>query len=143
MSFIKCLLDRGHMVMFSDFSLKALINDWKEDLLGPNPFVKTKEFSYKFRLRFDPATLSTCPSAQLKKLGELASNGKADLHAMPGTIAFSVNWAKADCSAYDCKVLTVMTELDDQPATPSPGQVSEAGSHRGFAGHVLLTYPSG
>ncbi len=24
--------------MFSDFSLKALIKNWKEDCLGPNPF---------------------------------------------------------------------------------------------------------
>ncbi len=39
--FLKIVLDKGHMVMFSDFSLKALINDWDSNLLGPNPFVKT------------------------------------------------------------------------------------------------------
>ena len=39
--FLKIVLDKGHMVMFSDFSLKALINDWDSSLLGPNPFVKT------------------------------------------------------------------------------------------------------
>ena len=26
------------MAMFSDFSLKALINEWNPDMLGPNPF---------------------------------------------------------------------------------------------------------
>ncbi len=39
--FLKIILDKGHMAMFSDFSLKALIKDWKSDVLGPNPFVKT------------------------------------------------------------------------------------------------------
>jgi hypothetical protein len=140
---VKRLLDRGHMVMFSDFSLKALIKDWKEDLLGPNPFVKVTEFSNKFVLRFDPSVLSRCPSAQLQKLGELASNGKTELHAMPGTIAFSVRWQKADCSAYNCQVLTVMTEFDGQRASPMQGEGCEVGGHRGLAGHVLLTYPSG
>lgn len=143
MGLVKRLLDQGHMVMFSDFSLKALIKDWKEDLLGPNPFVKTTELNSSFQLRFDPAVLSACPSAQLQKLGELASNGKAELHAMRNTIAFSVKWRKADCSAYKCEVLTVMTKLDGQPACPVPGEDCEASGHCGLAGHVLLTYPSG
>lgn len=143
MNLVKCLLDRGHMVMFSDFSLKALIQDWQEDLLGPNPFVKSTEFGGKFKLRFDPMILSECPSAQLQKLGELAGDGKAELNALPGTIAYSVRWSKADCSAYNCKVLTVMTELEGKPARPVPGEGCEVGSHQGLAGHVLLTYPSG
>jgi len=143
MHLVKYLLDKGHMVMFSDFSLKALIQDWREDLLGPNPFVKATELNSRFKLRFDPAVLSACPSAQLQKLGELASDGKAELHAMSGTIAFSVQWEKADCTAYDCQVLTAMTELDGQPARPLPNQNCEAGGHNGFAGHALLKYPSG
>ena len=37
--FLKVAMDRGHMAMFSDFSLKALIKCWKDDYgLGPNPF---------------------------------------------------------------------------------------------------------
>lgn len=39
MKFAKKMIDRGHMVMFSDFSLKALINNWDSHILGPNPFV--------------------------------------------------------------------------------------------------------
>ena len=39
--FIKFVIDRGHMAMFSDFSLKALINEWPENSsLGKNPFVQ-------------------------------------------------------------------------------------------------------
>jgi hypothetical protein len=143
MTLAKRLIDRGHMVMFSDFSLKALIRQWDEDRLGPNPFVKVGEFSTCFKLRFDPAALSDCPSAQLQKLGELASDGNAELHAMGGTIAFSVLWQKADCSAYTCQVLTVMTEMEGRPVDVRAGQGCEVGAHRGNAGHVLLTYPSG
>lgn len=35
------MIDKKFLCMFSDFSLKALINDWDASLLGPNPFVKT------------------------------------------------------------------------------------------------------
>jgi hypothetical protein len=38
-TFLKTVLDRGHMAMFSDFSLKALIHQWDAKKLGPNPFV--------------------------------------------------------------------------------------------------------
>jgi hypothetical protein len=143
MNLVKKLIDNGFMVMFSDFSLKALIKNWSENLLGPNPFVKCAEFGGSFQLSFDPAVLSACPSAQLQKLGELASNGKAELHAMPSTIALSVQWSKADNSAYECKVLTAMTKFEGKPVCPSQGQGCEAGGKRGWAGHVLLTYPSG
>jgi len=145
MNVTKYLLDRGHMVMFSDFSLKALIKDWKEDALGPNPFVKTSEFSNKFVLRFAPEVVKKCPSAQLQKLGELASDGKAALHAMSGTIAFSVDWRIADCRNYKCEVLTVMTEtgIRGDAVVPHAGQVCEVDNYKGWAGHVLLTYESG
>merc|ERR1711953_78428 len=43
MDLIQLLLQRGHMVMCSDFSLKALIKQWSERRLGPNPFVKIGE----------------------------------------------------------------------------------------------------
>jgi len=36
---INYLITKGHMVMCSDFATKALITDWNEKLLGPNPFV--------------------------------------------------------------------------------------------------------
>jgi len=51
--FLKKAIDRGHMAMFSDFSLKALVNQWKEKYeLGPNPFVQTQEYSGHFVVRF-------------------------------------------------------------------------------------------
>lgn len=38
--FVKFVIDKGHMAMFSDFSLKSLINEWDAAKLGPNPFKK-------------------------------------------------------------------------------------------------------
>merc|ERR1712138_173564 len=35
------------------------------------------------------------------------------------------------------------TKLNGRPARPVPGMGCEVGSHRGLAGHVLLTYPTG
>jgi len=138
---MKKLLDKGHMIMYSDFALKALITDWDEPLLGPNPFVKFGEFSDSFDLHFDPPTLIACPSAQLQRVGELCENGTAKVHALGGTIAFSVNKLKSDTSKYKLQVLTVATRLGST-AIPSNLTVSAAGA-TGAAGHVLLTYPTG
>lgn len=37
------MIDKKFLCMFSDFSLKALINNWNSKLLGPNPFKKIEE----------------------------------------------------------------------------------------------------
>ena len=53
--------------MFSDFSLKALINEWRdEDYFGPNPFVHFSSYGGNFNLRFDPKKFLESPSAQLQ-----------------------------------------------------------------------------
>ena len=51
--FLKKVIDKGHMTMFSDFSLKTLIKEWDEKYgLGPNPFFQTSEHSGNFVVRF-------------------------------------------------------------------------------------------
>jgi len=45
------------MVMFSDFSLKALIKQWDNKVLGPNPFVKVSEYGGNFTLEFNSKDL--------------------------------------------------------------------------------------
>ena len=47
------ILDRGHMAMFSDFSLKALVKNWDAHQLGPNPFVRVGQHTGLFELRFE------------------------------------------------------------------------------------------
>ena len=67
------------MAMFSDFSLKALINQWDSEYLGPNPFKKINEFEGHFTLSFSNNELKDCPSAQLQLVGEMAEEGKCNV----------------------------------------------------------------
>jgi len=126
--------------MFSDVSLKALINNWSDKHgLGPNPFVQTHEYSGNFVLRFDHEVLERCPSAQLNILGSLSEGNQVNVHAMGGTIVYSVNQRNLRHNDYQLEVLTVVETL-----TPnSEHLVSKIGHYSGAAGHVLLKYPSG
>jgi len=139
------LLQRGHMVMCSDFSLKALIRQWSTDRFGPNPFVKIGEFNGTMRLDFDSSRLAECPSAQLQRAGDLCGNGFATIKAMSGTIAYTVDsGVQRVTDAYRLEVLTVATEMAGVNLSGLPlERTCEAGGRRGAAGHVLLRYTSG
>lgn len=141
---IAFLLKKGHMVMCSDFSLKALIKQWRSTDLGPNPFVKLTEFGGSMQLNFDSARLAECPSAQLQRAGDLSESGQATVHAMSSTIVYTVDQRVASQDAYALEVLTVATgirnvNLDALP----PFQTCVVRDQKGTAGHVLLRYPSG
>jgi len=152
---IDTFISRGSFVMASDFSLKALIHDWQPAVLGPNPFVQLggRGCGASFELRFDPAKLSSCPSAQLAAVGALCEQGFARSHAMPGTILYAVDESKAAAAtaAGSCiEVLTVVARADGMTATQQLSLaglkgplLSETGGAQGLAGHVLLTRPSG
>ncbi|CAJ1345708.1 unnamed protein product [Effrenium voratum] len=124
----KLLLDRGHMVMFSDFSLKALIGQWPATL-GQNPFREVGAVSGSIILKFDPEVLKACPSSQLVKVGELCEEGRAEVTAMTNTIKFDVvEEAARGAEEREEYKLQRLTRAEGVPDT---------------AGHVLLTYPSG
>ena len=57
MDFLKIILSKGHMAMFSDFSLKALIKNWNEAILGKNPFKRTGVITGHATLKFKPSEL--------------------------------------------------------------------------------------
>merc|ERR1711904_644695 len=141
------VIGRGSMVMVSDFSLKALITDWRVDLFGPNPFVKVGEFDHSFTLCFDPLTLTKTSSSQLQKVGEMCTKGEAVVKAMGGTICYTVDPKKAAHDAYRLEVLSVITEtgaFDLDAALPAGSDLRcKAGRASGAVGHVLVTYPSG
>lgn len=42
--FARKMIDRGHMVMFSDYSLKTLIENWIPKYLGPKVFHQIGEY---------------------------------------------------------------------------------------------------
>jgi len=95
----QCLL-RGHMVMCSDFSMKCLIDQWPKEKLGPNPFTRNNlGFNGRLQLHFVPSVIKRCPSSQLQKVGKLCANGTASVHAMSGTIDYTLT-TKAQELAY-------------------------------------------
>ena len=108
-SMISFLLERGNMVMCSDFAVKALINDWSEKELGPNPFIKLGECNDYLELFFLPKTLQESPSKQLQMVGQLCETGKATIHALGGTVVFGVKKAKDYNEKYSLSILTIAT----------------------------------
>jgi hypothetical protein len=83
--------------------------------------------------------LKESPSAQLQILGSLSEGDQVNVHAMGGTIVYSVNQKNLRHDAYKLDVLTVVETL-----TPNDDHlVSKVGRYEGAAGHVLLTYSSG
>lgn len=139
----RAVLDKGWLLIFSDFSLKALITEWDEALLGPNPFEKLGEFGSKFMLRFDAETLRQCASSQLQTVGELCNEGHAAVHAMGGTVVYTLTpEATRSEDTYTVEVLTIQTEWGSDFRGVPEGKELTIGDHKGAAGHVILTYPT-
>lgn len=69
----------------------------------------------------------------------MAVGGMCNIHTLDQTILFSVNKANIDETKYKLDILTINTtnipKFDEQ--------VLNIDDHKGSAGHVLITYPSG
>lgn len=145
---ISFALQSGFSVMCSDFSLKALIAEWSEELLGPNPFLRVRgNCDSQFQLGFFPEHLKDDEvPQQLQVVGELcAKDGKAVVTAMSDTIVYTVNPRRQETDAYQLKVLTVVTQWagGSMPAAMECEIQEGEARKRGAAGHVALSYPSG
>lgn len=140
LDFIEFLLHEGHMVMCSDFSLKALIKQWCPRRLGPNPFVKVGEHSGTINLTFDSARVAECPSQQLQKAGQLSESGTATIHALGGTIVYTVDKNVDIGDRYSLEVLSVATCSSSWELPPN--RICTVGASKGTAGHILLSYRS-
>lgn len=138
---LELVIQKGFMAMFSDFSLKALIAQWREKSLGPNPFNQFTEHSSNFTLNFNCQILKNCPSAQLQIIGDMATEGHCNVSAMASTIVYGVDKTKLDHDVYKLEVLTVATGI----AINVNGQKyqCQVNDKKGAAGHVVLTYKSG
>jgi hypothetical protein len=112
-------VERGSFVMASDFSLKALIRDWRPQILGPCPFVGVSDMGgcgACFELTFSPEELQSCPSAQLNTVGQLCQHGTATSHAMSNTITYSIDAERAReaiGAGTAITVLTVASRIDE------------------------------
>lgn len=139
----KLALDKGLMVMFSDFSLKALIAKWDESLFGPKAFQQIGIFAGHFILRFDPEILKQCTLSQLQVVGELgADEGRAIVDAFAETIIFTLSGEAESSTAYTVEILTVQTSWGDNVKSVR-GIPAKIGDHIGTIGHAVLTYPTG
>ncbi|CAE7583434.1 SCN11A [Symbiodinium natans] len=148
MSFIAFALQSGFSVMCSDFSLKALLSEWSDELLGPNPFVRLPgSCDQQFQLEFFPQHLTheDVPQ-QLQVVGELCTrDGKAVVKALGDTILYTLNPRRRATDRYTLKVLTVVTAWTGSAMAEAMKCEIEHGDmkKRGAAGHVALSYPSG
>jgi len=156
MRFMGFALQSGFTVMCSDCSLKSLIFEWSEDILGPNPFLSVGECDHQFRLEFIPGDLTNeeVPQ-QLQVVGELCKDsGKAVVSAMGSTIVYTVNPKRQQTDKYELKVLTVATQFGDASDRSGLADAKCSIGERGFlgmggsfkegaAGHVTLTYAEG
>ena len=127
MKIVKQLLDKSHMLMFSDFSLKALLARWDESKLGPKVGREVGSLSSSMELTFKPEVLKECVSQQLVAVGELCSDGHAVVGAMGGTIMYDLTNVETD--AYKVEKLTSLRKADTRDVRA--------------AGHAVVTYPSG
>jgi len=141
-------LQSGFSVMCSDFSLKALISEWSEELLGPNPFTRLPgTCDDQFQLEFFPEHLKNedVPQ-QLQVVGELcAQDWKAAVGALSDTILYTLNPRRKATQVYQVKVLTVVTKWRGSEIPEAMKCEVQHGDarKRGVAGHVALSYPSG
>jgi hypothetical protein len=110
---IDIVMKRGSYFMFSDFSVKSLLLDWDENILGKNPFLQIGSNSSHFDLKFDKETLQNCDSAQLKTVGNLSENGSLSIHVMGGTIVFGLDKEKIDEEKYKLEILTIADNIKD------------------------------
>jgi len=114
---LEFFLSRGYLAMYSDFSLKALIQAWNEvgdgTAIGANPFVRTGGHNGSVTLNFNPFTLKTCISSQLQSVGELCPDQDfCTVHCMSGTVKYSLKPGvrerkEQETRPYDVEVLTV------------------------------------
>jgi hypothetical protein len=127
------------MVMFSDFSLKAIIPNWNEKILGPNPFIRLPSAFQGFAvLKFGPIALRESPSAQLHSVRDLSVGGTCYVQCRGDTITYTINRKAADSESYEIQILTVITNI-----AMSKDKICSTKAGEGSARHVLLVYPCG
>ena len=143
---LKEFIKKGYYIMFGDYSLKALINDWDEMILGPNPLVNIGENSSNMMLEFEPKQLKDCESVQLQSVGKICPKGELKLSCMGGTIVVGLDKSKIeDQKTYKYETLTIAINHK----TYNPESYNEKymyyhlHGNRGTLGHGSFKYETG
>lgn len=147
MELIQFAITNKHMMMFSDFAVKGLLNDWDEKILGPLPFAKLGECSSFLKLHFIPNDLKECCSQQLQMVGQLSETGTSTIHALGGTVVFGLKegYKESDSkNIYTLQILTTMTETSGfDVKSAKKEQLVNIKDNQGTIGHALLKYATG
>ena len=143
MKLMRYLLDCNYMLMFSDFAVEALINDWDSHILqASNPFVTLGQCDSSLELSFIPGVLKECESIQLQLVGQLNEKGSMNIHCLSNTIVFGLkNPEILNLPEYDINLLTVCTKFDGHELNVFKN--CEIGSKKGSIGHVMLKFKNG
>jgi hypothetical protein len=151
MNFIAQLVRHGYTLVFADFSVFSLINEWStcsnvgfaSMLLGECPFMIHKEKCNQcMHLEYAVDELIGSPIPQLQVLGKLSETGTCQLRAMEGTVVFG---KKEVCNPICLvSVYTTVTKYDTFTCCKNSGVCSAVGiKETGFIGHAVATYPEG
>jgi hypothetical protein len=143
MDLIKYLTDKGHMLMFSDFAVRALVNSWDENLLGPNPFKLLGGCNGTIELGFNSNKLKECVSKQLQLVGQLCENGKAIIHAMSDTVVFTLKKERKTTDLYEVEPLTIAVKNQQFNSEGLSNDFVEIENNKGSVGHVIVRYKTG
>lgn len=144
---MKYAIDHKHMMMFSDFAVKALLNDWDEKLLGPKAFCNLGECDSFLNLNFIPGELKECCSSQLQMVGQLSEKGESTIHALSGTVVFGMNkdfQKEKAADIYECQILTIVTKTCVfNIETVDKAHLCKIKDKEGSIGHALIKYKTG
>lgn len=130
---------KGYIAMFSDFALKALIDNWDESLLGPNPYINVGTRNNAFKLLFSREHVSESECYQLKSMAQLSIKDSINIHALQSTIEYTVDQEVYNKETpYELQVETVVESSSHEPEYCKTTDKK----YSGLAGHTILKYPS-
>lgn len=131
---------KGYVAMFSDFALKALIDNWDESLLGAKPYINVGSRDDAFKLLFSREHVAESECYQLKSMAQLSTTDSINIHALKDTIEYTIDQEVYNKETpYELQVETVV--VNDKYKSKYCQTTDK--KYYGLAGHTILKYSSG
>lgn len=113
------LFEKKCFILFSDFSLKALINSWNEEMFGLNPFIRYDDFKKgEIKISFEKEKFKNSNLKQLQVISELVSTkeeiGNISVKVLEETISFGFKEELLNTESYNIEILSnIKNELEE------------------------------
>lgn len=112
------IFEKKCFVLFSDFSLKALINCWNEEIFGLNPFIRYDDLKIgHVKIIFEKEKFKNSNLKQLQVISELVSTeeeiGNIYLKVLEETISFGIKEELLNTEFYNIQILSNTLEEND------------------------------